>query len=330
MLLNPSLSYDYAIMTYTALNQTMYGDTTYSDAWRRVLTRLGDYTAIITQALNMRPRAVAFLDQTPRHVLVRIQMPRDNVVLRIAPEGHLATEVFFGRTMTSHNLPAARVLHTDSTRTHAPFDYTIESYIGGITTDQLETVPLLRGVARQVGRTLRRMHGIAAPGWGAPGPTGRWPVEAWDTLIKRMHQTRALESVVRTLFTEDEQQAIVAIRDELAATSPPPCFTHGAVAPHTARCTVGEHVQLEALIDPGPIVGGDGLLDLALALSPDYPEAWRTGVYEGYTALIPLRKAEQERLNQWHMLVGYWYVCERAFRGLPVESTPVILERKSQ
>ncbi len=307
-------------MSYTFLNQTVYDDSAYSDAWRRVLSRLGDYTAIIVQVLNMRPRAVAFLDQTPHHVLVRIQMPRENVVLRIAPEGHLSRDVFFGRTMTSHNLPAARILHTDSSRTHAPFDYIIESYIGGITADQLDTEPLMRGVARQVGRTMRRMHGIAAPGWGTPGPTGRWPVEAWDTLVKRMHRVRAMESLVRTLFEPEEQHVVAALLDDLTDTSPSPCLTHSAMAPQTARCTVGEHVQLEAVIDPGAMVGGDGLLDLALALSPDYPEVWRTGIQEGYTALIPLRQEEQERLNGWYLLVCYWYVCERAFRGLPVEA----------
>lgn len=296
-------------------------DERYSDAWRRVLARLGDYTALIVQALNMRPSGIGVLAQTRDHVLVRISTPGEHYVLRMAPEGHLAREVYFGRALAAQQLPATRIIFHDLSCTLVPFNYTLESYIGGTMASQLDQPHLLQAVARQVGQTLRRVHRIEARGWGAPNAAGRWLTADWPAVLTRLQTILAPEPVDRLVFSAEAQAAITALREYVALMCQTPYLMHGAVGPHTARCTIGDHVQLAALIDPGPIIGGDGLLDLAAGTDPAYPEPWRSGLIEGYVATIPLNAAEQERLRLLQTLIWSWQACWRYMRAEPYQAT---------
>ncbi|NJN66526.1 MAG: aminoglycoside phosphotransferase family protein [Chloroflexaceae bacterium] len=285
--------------------------------------RLGDYTRTIVQAMNMRPNEVRLLPPTPAHILVRLFLPdHSDVVLRIAPEGHLAREVFFGRTMAQHHFPAPCILHHDHRRTLVPFDYLLERFVGGIPAAHLgDDPPLLRNLARQVGRVLRRMHRLSVPGWGSPGSTGRWSTVSWPEVLASLQKTFAPESVAARLFDADQLAGFAALLADPANQCPHPALLHGDLSLHTVRCTTGERVNLEALLDPGPVVGGDGLLDLAWTFTdPASPQAWRTGLVEGYIAVAPLRQDEWERLQTLRGLVAFWKTCQAYCRGEPFKA----------
>ncbi len=295
-------------------------DERYSDAWRRVLARLGDYTAIIVRSLNMRPGAITLLAQTSSHVLVRLSTPSEHVVLRIAPEVDLGGEIYFGRMLTAHQLPTARIIHYDLTGALVPFNYIIESYIGGVSALQLHKPHFIRAAARQVGRALRRIHRTRAHGWGRPNAAGRWPIPDWQTVLRHLHATFAPEPTDALVFAEVERAAVTALLNHPHLGCAKPAVMHGNIGPHTARYTTGEHVQLEALFDPGAVVGGDGLLDLALGIDPTYPEEWQTGLLEGYAAVMPLTAIERERLQLFRILTCYWRACQRYMLAEPHES----------
>jgi hypothetical protein len=313
------------MIDYTQLDSPMSPPSVQGDwpeSWLRVLHRLGAYTRTIVQAMNLRPSAVRFLPPTPAHILVRIFLPdHPDVVLRIAPEGHLAREVFFGRTMAQHHLPAARIIHHDHRRTLVPFDYLLERFVGGIPAAHLDAQPLLlRNLARQVGRTLRRMHRLPVTGWGGPVATGRWPSATWPEVLASLQQAFAPEPVAARLFDEALLTRFAALVSAPARQRIQPTLLHGALSLHTVRCTTGEHANLEALMDPGPVVGGDGLLDLAWVLTdPAAPQEWRTGLVEGYIAVSPLRPEEWERLQTLRVLVAFWKTCHAYQRGEPFQ-----------
>lgn len=311
-------------MYYPHLNAyTVPGSTGYNDAWSRVLSRLGEYTGMIMRALNMRPAEVSLLAQTHAHILVRVSSPGEHLVLRIAPEGHLIREVFFGRTMAQHHLPAAPIVYADLKRSVVPFDYTLERYICGVGAHQIDSrAPhLLRPAARQAGRILRRMHRVAMPGWGMPSAAGRWLIPDWPAVLAYLHETQSPLSTAALVFDEAQQQAIAAALEHLAALDVQPRLVHGAFAPQSTRYTIGEHIQLEAFVDPGSVVAGDGLLDLAWGLSPAYPDDWRAGLLAGYAAVTPLSAAEQQRLRLLRLLTCYWSTCQRYARAEPHEQT---------
>ncbi len=155
----------------------------YSDARRRILGRLGDYAALIVAPLNMRPTAATLLAENAERIEVRVSTAGSHIVLAITPDGEMAAEAFFLRTLADKHLPLPRLIAHDLACTLVPFTYAIEGYIGGIPLDRLEEGPLVRIAARQVGRTLRRVHQTSAPGFGRPNISGRWPLLSWDAAL---------------------------------------------------------------------------------------------------------------------------------------------------
>jgi hypothetical protein len=324
-------------MSYSELNQHISADDPrYSDAWRRVLNRLGEYTATIVRSYRMNPRKVEFLAQTEQYILIRIHMPGEYVILRIAPVLDLAREVYFSRTMEKQQLPVARIMHYDLGRTLVPFAYTIEGYIGGYTGYQLESSHMVYGLARQVGRILRRIHRIEAEGWGYPSPGGRWKHAEWRSVLLELHHAVAPRDVLAFLLLEEEHAMVTTTIEYLAMVLPAPQLMHGDIGPHTVRCNVGQgQVHLEGLVHPGRLIAGDGLLDLAIGMNNAYPQEWCSGLFEGYGALMPLSIEDLERLRLWQLLTTLWQTCHQYTSGEPytemLEHTHLLLaELRSQ
>jgi hypothetical protein len=279
-------------------------DPAYSDARRRILGRLGEYAELIVRPLNLRPTGVALQSECDERIELRISTPLSHVVLVIATEGDLAGEIFWLRALAALNLPIPRLLAHDLSCTLAPFTYAILSYAGGWPLDRLEDGPRLRLAARQVGRTLRRSHAVAAPGFGRPTTTGRWPARSWrDTLYGWLEQHDTLARAEKTLGVEQTVALLDATVDHPALACERPYTIHGAVDLGRALATTGETTQLEALTRPGSIVGGDPLFDLAHGLLPRHPEAFRQGLLEAYTATSPLTPQQQERLDRLRLLI---------------------------
>lgn len=291
-----------------------------SDAWRRSLGRLGDYTAIIVRSLNLRPLGVSLHEQTAAHILVRISLQGSHVILRVAPEDDLAAYVYAMRALAGHNLPAPQIIQRDLSRALVPFAFTVESYVPGVRASALPDGPLLRGAGRQAGRALRRAHRITVGGAGRPTPSGRWPQQSWRAVLRQIGRQMAAPPSDALIFGEAERAALAALLDSPCLDVLQPTLIHGNFGPQVARCTSGEHVHLEALIEPGQYVGGDGLYDLACGLSAAYPAAWRDGLLEGYQSAGPLSEAERARLPLLQLLASYWGACRSYMRAEPYEA----------
>jgi aminoglycoside phosphotransferase (APT) family kinase protein len=279
-------------------------DPSYSDVRRRVLGRLGEYASLAIGPLNLRPTAATLLREDNQRVELRVSTPSSHVVLVIAADGDLMPEVFWLRALAASNLPIPRLITHDLSLTTLPFAYALESYIGGSPLDWLEDGPRMRVLARQAGRTLRRAHQVAAPGYGRPAPTGRWPAASWPAalggwLARRETLARAEEA----LGLECAVALIDATIDHPALACAWPCVIHGAVEPDHMIVTVGDTMQLEALTRPGELVGGDPIFDLAHGLLPRHPATFRQGLIEGYSASGPLDAEQQGRLRRLGLLL---------------------------
>jgi aminoglycoside phosphotransferase (APT) family kinase protein len=272
----------------------------------RVLTRLGEYAALIVGPLNMRPTAAALAAADAGRVEARISTPGRHVLLVIAAEGDLAGEVFFLRSLALKHLPAPRLIAHDLTCGVTPFTWAVLSHVAGAPLAEVADAALVRLAARQVGRTLRRAHQIPAPGFGWPQTTGRWPARGWREALgawmaRRDARPRALE-----VLGEERAAALWAATIEHAGLAcEAPHVLHGAVAPERALVTGADHsIQLEALVRSGEIVAGDPLFDLAYGLLPHRPEPFRRGLLEGYTASGPLAPEQERRLARLRLLVA--------------------------
>jgi hypothetical protein len=308
-------------MDYRSLNhQIKPVGAAMNDAWQRVLGRLGDYTALVVGAANLRPSAVTFYAQTEQFVLVRILVAGEYLILRIAPEEDMAAYVFFVRVMSGQKLPSVRIIQRDLSRTRVPFAYTIESFVPGLPATTLSDEALLRGAGRQAGQTLRRMHRIAVPGVGRPNALGRWPDQSWNSVLHQISALLAPPPVDAMLFGEFERSVLALIPTDERLNLEQPCLIHGNFGPEVVRCTTGSHVHLEMIAEPSPWIGGDGLFDLARGLCAIYPDAWREGLLEGYQSITPLNEAERTRLALLRLLTNAWIACYRYSRALPHEA----------
>jgi hypothetical protein len=288
-------------------------DPAYSDARRRLLGRLGEYAALIVAPLNMRPTGAALLRDDGERVEVRVSTAGAHVVLAIAPDGDLAAEVFFLRMLAGKLLPVPRLIAHDLACTLVPFTYALESYSGGVPLESLADGPLMRVAARQVGRTLRRAHQLAAPGFGRPAISGRWPTRSWGQAMEAWLARREMFERAGELLGADGLAALrAATLDHPAMAWERPCVIHGAVEPARALVTVGDSAQLEALARPGEIVGGDPLFDLAHGLLPRHPPSFRAGLLEGYCAAGALAPEQEDRLGRLRLLL---HVADTLWRG---------------
>lgn len=304
-------------MAYEHLNRhdLLPDDSRYSNAWRQVLWQLGDHVTSIVRALNMRPREVNLIGETRDYVAVRISTPGEHLVLKLAPESDLGGEVFFYRTAVAHQLPTPRVIRADLTCSLVPCMYVLETYIGGVSAAKIADAYMLRAAARQLGRNLRRMHRVGVQGFGRPN-AGIWPTQSWRATLTTMHAASGAAVYGAIVFNAEQWAAVrSATLDNPSLDIEEARLIHGNIRPECLVCTVGEHVQLAGLVDPGPIVGGDGMYDLACGLVGAHAESFGVGLLEGYTALGPLSASEGERLLRLRLLTSFWETCRRYALG---------------
>jgi aminoglycoside phosphotransferase (APT) family kinase protein len=294
-----------------------------SEALRRIVARLGDYAAAIVEPLKARPTDAFLVGATNRRVEVRITTATNHLLLVIAPDSDLAHEVFFLRMLAAHDLPAPRLITYDLSCTTVPFTYALETYPGSLPLAALDDPALARVAGRQIGRALRRIHRIEAPGFGAPTPTGRWSSRSWRDALVRWLEQRSVDAHAETILGSDVAAALYAATlDHPALACAQPRVLHGAIEPSRAIVTVGESVQLEGLVRPEAPVGGDPLFDLAYALSSRQSPVFRQSVLEGYEMGGALTAEHYARVDRLRLLIDVVHAFEIAdpmvLAGLPV------------
>ncbi len=283
-----------------------------AEATRRVLERLHEYTELVIRPLNMRHTNIELLGVYRHRVEVRISTRSDHQVLVIAPQAELLAELFWLKTAATQQLATPRVLVHDLSATQVPFAYILVNYIGGIALAQLEQPAHQRLVARQIGRSLRRMHQCQAPGFGHPLLNGRWPQRGWrETLISWLDEAGALEFGLSVLGEEDFEHMVALTLDHPQLACPQPMVIHGAFDPQRTLVTIAEAAQLETLSPPGSIVGGDPLLDVVMALLPGYSSNLRQGFLEGYAATGTLEASQRTRLRRLGVLALLYHAAQR-------------------
>lgn len=287
-------------------------EATEETAARRLLGRLGEYAALAVAPLNMRPTDAVLLSDQPGRVEVRISTPGRHIVLALATRGDLAGELFFLRCMALKNLPAPRLIGHDLSQNRLPCTYLLLSHICGAPLSLVSDPALMRVAGRAVGRTLRRLHQTEVPGFGRISPGGRWLAGTWnEALLDWLGQRMALTRAEALLGPGLAAMLWTATLDHPALTCTQPRALHGAITPERVLVTVGESIQLEALIRPGDLVAGDPLFDLATGLLPHQPEGFRQGLREGYSASGPLDLGQEGRLRRLELLLWVAWALEQ-------------------
>ncbi len=287
---------------FSHLNQPVV-DPNFSDAVRRVVGHLGDYVEILVRPLNLRPTGATLLAIDAERVEVRVNSPSGNVVIVVGPDADIAGEIFWIRRLTANTMPVARLIRADVSGSLAPFSYIILAHIGGVPLAAIEDPTLIKVAARATGRAMRRIHQIPAPAFGRPSPAERWPLVGWQEILRVwLAQRMTLQYAADWLGPQVLAEVLVHTLEHADLACVEPRMLHGAIGPQRVLVSTGESIQLEIVTRPGTLIAGDPLLDVAQALLPIQPPAFRQGFLEGYASAGPLDPVQRQKLRRLGIL----------------------------
>jgi hypothetical protein len=270
-----------------------------------MLSRLGEYAALIIAPLNMRPTGATLVHAAFDRVEVRVSSAGNHVLLVLAAEADLAGEVFFLRSLAQQRLPAPRLIAHDLSCGLVPHAWMVLGHVSGVPLNSVGDDARLRLGARQLGRALRRMHQSVAPGFGRPRASGRWPARSWQEALGVWLAHRETRQCGAEMLGAKRIAALwkATIEHPLLECAEPRTL-HGAAGPDSTLVTgTDASLHLEALVHPGALVGGEPLFDLAYGLLPRHPAAFRHGLAEGYLATGVLAAEQEERLARLRLLI---------------------------
>ncbi len=279
-------------------------DTLCSSDWNRpILNRIGDYVALIVTPLNMRIRALSLLAVTPQRVVIKVA-GHQNITVVIAPAEQIAAEVFLRRIAAQKHLPFPQVIQSDLSFNLVPAAYFISPYLAGTTLDTIEDATLQRVGARQMGRTMRALHGSSAPSFGAPHANGQWKQHTWPVVLREWLTNRgSIDRLADTVGPHLGKRFWDTWLRQSFLALPEASVLHGDVDPKYAYVSVSSHVQLDGIDGSGVVVAGDPMFDMAAGMRTGFHPEFRNGFHEGYTATVPLNATEITRVKHYLLVL---------------------------
>jgi len=273
-----------------------------SAAYADITAHLPRYVGAVLGRIGIHPQAVTVLE-SETNVTLRVDAASGSVVVKISPwpDDLFVSTTFFQR-LAGSGLPLPHVLLLDDSRATLPYDVQVLAWMEG--TDLRDLPQRLHGEAGVVlGRALRTIHGVRTEGFGSPCPGGGWSAPTWRTALRPTYDLDAGPGA--PLFSAQERQAIEEmVFDTGAMEISQPHLIHGDVVPNNALFRLEDgHVRLAGIIDPGGIVGGDPMFDLAGGTSTG--DVFGRGLWEGYTHGHPLTAHDEYRYRRLLLLSSY-------------------------
>lgn len=225
------------------------------------------------------------------------------------------------------DVPVARWLTTDDTKTRLRLRFAITTYLPGATVDSLQGEPDIEDAYRQMGALLKQLHGVDMPAYGAIGANGVVnPFAANADYMRAMfaeHFRRFREMGGDAALTARLERAAEA-RIDLAAYCKGPVFGHDDVHPGNvlaARDADGR-LKICGLIDFGNARAVDPLSDLAKAIfcSAHMDPRSAAAIREGYGAIDhPDPQGAMWLYTLLHRVMMWWWI--RHIGGKPDEGS---------
>jgi aminoglycoside phosphotransferase (APT) family kinase protein len=225
-------------------------------------------------------------------------------------------ERYAERLLNELDLPITRYLLQDESLTRLPYPFAITSYLSGVTVKSLAAEPDVADAWREMGVLLRKLHAVAAPGYGKFGSSGVLDPIATNSEAMRRSFAHAFAQFRK--YGADEAlarklEAIVADRFDAMTFSRGPVFAHHDFHPNNVlvdRDAAGK-LRLTGLIDFGNARAADAVSDLASSLFFNEHEMPGSSAHilEGYG---PIDHPDPEGALQFytlhHRLVMWWWL----------------------
>ncbi len=222
-------------------------------------------------------------------------------IVRIYTNDGLFAEAFWRKKLHENKLNVPKSIYVDCSKKDIGFMYEIQEFIEGIHIDSRLPEELQYHGAYLAGQELRRHHNIAVSGFGSFDSNGKWTKKTWIEILQNYLGIRQRHKCALELFTQKEIDKIhdYAIRDKMMNTRDPKLI-HGDVG-HNNIIYIPEKDKIYFL-DPGRIIGGDPMFDLAYASMPWAKGLFFKGILDGYEKEKPLTSEEQYRFKRLRLI----------------------------
>lgn len=272
--------------------------------YHRIYENLSEYIYRIVQKNGFKVRDCKRL-AGESNVNVRVITNKDDLIIRISPwRGELLTSNVFYKTIIKASIPSPKVKVYDTTLSVIPFEYQIINYIQSSRLRYSEK----HNAGMALGKILRKLHSIKGDGFGSPINEIEWKYKGWLEALQDIYQKDAFMKSKTKLYSNREIKNIerfTFFNNTLNIRKP--YLLHGDISIKNCLFRTGKsNVELVALIDPGSLISGDPMLDLAMTSNDN--NKFSQGVLESYD-LGQLTSDEKYRFYHLKLLCSYWTSC---------------------
>ncbi|MCK4555035.1 MAG: aminoglycoside phosphotransferase family protein [Candidatus Aenigmarchaeota archaeon] len=218
--------------------------------------------------------------------------------VKICPDNSIATEIFWRKKARENNIPTPRTIFADTSRKKIPYMFEVLEFIEGI---NLKYMPseFKYVFAKLIGATLKKLHCIQVNGFGNAFTENHWNCKTWHEVLEK-HMDCSMRNAALEIFTADEREKLHECTRDKRMIIMHPKLLHGDI--NAGNFIYSEKRGEILFLDPGYIIGGDPMMDLARADTPSFDSVFFKGIKEGYETEIPLTNEENYRLEKLRLL----------------------------
>lgn len=276
----------------------------FDEKYYQIYQNLDDYVEKILNQVGVTVLSVSRLPGET-NVNVRVKSRNGEYVIRIScwRRELLVSNVFYN-TAYSRGIPVPEVVLYDDSCSVIPFEYQVVKFVESESVDKSQ----VRNAGKALGSTLRKLHSISMHGFGTPIDLERWKHASWLELLSKVYLHSDFMKARTAVYSKKEVAQIEKMTFENGSLEiSDPKLIHGDVSINNCLFhQVISGMKLCALIDPGTIISGDPMFDMAMALNNE--DEFSEGVKDGYD-LSALTKEDAYRLERLRILCSYWTSC---------------------
>lgn len=282
-----------------------------SEAYHAVHEELGELVPAILRSSGLAARGTARILSGETNAVVWVPTDHGEVLVKLSPYSDLATEVYFVTRLSEHRLPGPELLSFDVSSSR--YQWVMYRPSSGVSADHLPASQRARA-GSLVGAFLRALHSVGESGFGGVGSDGAWTHRSMSAALRMAYFDGSFAAERSRLLSDGEVALVSEFLGDDSLWVSEPRLLHGDMALGNFLFErEGSELRLACVIDPGEIIGGDPMLDVAGG-SNDFDDFGR-GLLEGYGE-SSLKDEERSRLYRLQAVTLQWSACWHLRYGL--------------
>ncbi len=282
----------------------------YTENYYRIMENLKDIFAEIVNKANIDLEDANLMETGYTNVSILVRdTNKQKYLMKISADDRLFAEIFWYKKVYENEINVPKIIISDYSKKEIPFMYEVLEFIEGIHTNNKVSLELQYKGAYLVGQELRQLHKIPVDGFGTIDTNGKWTKRTWTEALKEFLDIRTKDKSALEIFTKKQIDKIydyflydkkMEVRD--------PKLIHGDIGDDNFIYTPKENKI--TFLDPGSLIGGDPIFDLAYSSIPWSRKAFFKGIREGYEKEKLLTDEEEYRFERLKLICLFFAAVE--------------------